>query len=212
MYPSSPSVYGLNTKTPFRVGDNVDHAVSLYAATKKSNELMAHIYSHLYNLLTTGLRFFSVYGTWGRPDMASYIFSTAILEGRPIDIYNNGHMEWDFTYIDDIVENVVRISEKIPPTNPSWSADRASAGNVQASQHWKNTPVKLITMIEMLENALGKNAIKNFLPLQSDDVKQTYADIEDLGQAVGLVSRTALSDGLLRFSDCYLARRVCKND
>jgi UDP-glucuronate 4-epimerase len=207
VYASSSSVYGLNAKMPFSVGDNVDHPVSLYAATKKSNELMAHAYSHLYNLPTTGLRFFTVYGPWGRPDMAVYVFTKAIIEGRPIDVYNNGDMERDFTYIDDIIEGVVRISEKIPPANPSWSADRADPGSSLAPYKLYNignhTPIKLITMIEMMEGALGKKAIKNFLPMQPGDVKQTYADVEDLEQAVGFTPRTTLSDGLFRFSKWY---------
>jgi UDP-glucuronate 4-epimerase len=207
VYASSSSVYGLNTKMPFSVSDNVDHPVSLYAATKKSNELMAHTYSHLYNLPTTGLRFFTVYGPWGRPDMAVYIFTKAILEGRQIDVYNNGNMERDFTYIDDIVEGVVRVTDKIPELNPHWSAAHADPGSSPAPYKLYNIgnhcPVKLMTMIEMLENALGKKAIKNFLPMQAGDVVATYADVHSLNTAVGFTSSTRLLTGLGRFADWY---------
>jgi UDP-glucuronate 4-epimerase len=211
VYASSSSVYGLNTKMPFSVSDNVDHPVSLYAATKKSNELMAHTYSHLYNLPTTGLRFFTVYGPWGRPDMAVYIFTKAILEGRPIDVYNSGDMQRDFTYIDDIVEGVVRVTDRVPQPNPDWSGAHADPGSSPAPYRLYNignhSPVKLMTMIDTLENALGKKAIKNFLPMQAGDVAATYADVASLSEAVGFAPATGLNDGLARFERWYASNQ-----
>jgi UDP-glucuronate 4-epimerase len=210
VYASSSSVYGLNTKMPFSVSDNVDHPVSLYAATKKSNELMAHAYSHLYNLPTTGLRFFTVYGPWGRPDMAVYIFTKAILEGRAIDVYNNGDMERDFTYIDDIVEGVVRIAGKVPRANPDWIPDHPDPGSSSAPYRLYNignhSPVKLRAMIETMENVLRKKAVKNFLPMQPGDVKQTYADVADLEETVGFRPNVTLTEGLSRATEWLLAQ------
>jgi UDP-glucuronate 4-epimerase len=200
VYASSSSVYGLNTKMPFSVGDNVDHPVSLYAATKKSNELMAHSYSHLYNLPTTGLRFFTVYDPWVRPDMAVYIFTKAILDGRPSDVCNNGDMERDFTYIDDIVEGVVHVGDKIPETNPKWIGEHSDPGSSPAPYRLYNignhTPVKLLTMIDIIENGLGGKAIKNFLPMQPGDVLATYAEVSSLGGAIQFVPRMSLYDGI----------------
>jgi UDP-glucuronate 4-epimerase len=207
VYASSSSVYGLNTKMPYSVSDNVDHPVSLYAATKKSNELMAHTYSHLYNLPSTGLRFFTVYGPWGRPDMAVYIFTKAILEGRPIDVYNNGNMERDFTYIDDVVEGVVRVMDKIAEPDPHWPGKHADPGSSPAPYKIYNignhSAVKLMTMIETLESALGKRAIKNFLPMQAGDVAATFADVQDLASAVGFSPMTPLPSGIAHFVEWH---------
>jgi UDP-glucuronate 4-epimerase len=207
VYASSSSVYGLNTKMPFSVSDNVDHPVSLYAATKKSNELMAHAYSHLYNLPTTGLRFFTVFGPWGRPDMAVYIFTKAILDGQSINVYNNGDMERDFTYIDDIVEGVTRVANKIPKTNSKWIADYPDPGSSPAPYKLYNignhSPVALIKMIETLENELGKKASKNFLPMQPGDVKRTYAEVADIEEAVGFRPSTPLHEGLSRTTEWF---------
>jgi UDP-glucuronate 4-epimerase len=179
----------------------------LYAATKKSNELMAHTYSHLYSLPTTGLRFFTVYGPWGRPDMAVYIFTKAILEGRPIDVYNNGDMERDFTYIDDIVEGVVRVTDKIAEPDPHWSGKDADPGSSPAPYKLYNignhSAVRLMTMIETLESALGKKAIKNFLPMQAGDVVATFANVRDLVSAVGFAPMTPLPSGIARFVEWH---------
>jgi UDP-glucuronate 4-epimerase len=209
VYASSSSVYGANTRMPFSVGDNVDHPVSLYAATKKSNELMAHTYSHVYGLPTTGLRFFTVYGPWGRPDMATSLFARAILEGRPIDVFNHGKMQRDFTYIDDIVDGVVRIMDTIPLPNPSFDRSAPDAGNSSAPYRIYNignhNPVELMTFIETIENALGKKVGKNMLPMQAGDVVATYADIEDLRQAVGFVPRTPLKEGVEKFAAWFTA-------
>ncbi|MCU1316980.1 MAG: nucleoside-diphosphate-sugar epimerase [Candidatus Acidoferrum typicum] len=203
VYASSSSVYGANTRMPFSVGDNVDHPISLYAATKKSNELMAHTYSHVYGLPTTGLRFFTVYGPWGRPDMATSLFTRAILEGRPIDVFNHGKMQRDFTYIDDIVDGVVRILDKIPIPNPSFdqfAPDPASSSAPYRVYNIGNhNPVELMTFIETIENAVGKKSSKNLLPMQAGDVVATYADIEDLRQAVGFVPQTPLTEGVEKF-------------
>jgi UDP-glucuronate 4-epimerase len=209
VYASSPSVYGSNTKVPFSEHDNTDHPVSLYAATKKSNELMAHSYSHLYNLPTTGLRFFTVYGPWGRPDVAVYIFTKAILEGRPIDVYNKGNLERDFIFIDDIVEGVVRVADKIPEENPNWTAERPDPGSSPSPYKLynigNNSPVKLLTMIETMENALGRTASKKFLPMQPGDLKATYADLEDLINAVDFAPKTSLNFGIEKFVEWYEA-------
>lgn len=193
VYASSSSVYGANTKMPFAVGDNVDQPVSLYAATKKSNELMAHTYSHLFKLPTTGLRFFTVYGPWGRPDMSPSLFAGAILNGKPIDVFNNGKMKRDFTYIDDIVEGVVRTLKKIPNTEPPYKL--YNIGN--------NHPVELLTFISELEKALGKKAVMNMLPMQPGDVVSTYADIDELKNDVGFSPKTELKVGLKKFADWY---------
>lgn len=207
VFASSSSVYGANTKTPFSVHDNVDHPVSLYAATKKANELMAHTYSHLYSLPTTGLRFFSVYGPWGRPDMALFLFTKAILAGQPIDVFNYGKMQRDFTYIDDIVEGVVRVADKIPEPNPNWSGDAPDPGTSKAPYKLynigNNQPVELMHFIEVLEDCLGIKAKKNMLPIQPGDVPATYADVDDLVHDVGFKPSTPIEVGIERFLTWY---------
>jgi UDP-glucuronate 4-epimerase len=208
VYASSSSVYGANTKMPFSVHDNVDHPVSLYAATKKANELMAHTYSHLYAIPTTGLRFFTVYGPWGRPDMAPMLFTKAILSGRSIDVFNYGKMQRDFTYIDDIVEGVVRVMRKIPQPNPLWTGTSPDPGTSKACYKIYNIgnsqPVELLDFIETIEDCLGKKAEKNFLPMQAGDVVATYADVDDLMQAVGFKPQTSLKRGIADFVEWYL--------
>ncbi len=207
VFASSSSVYGANTTMPFSVHHNVDHPVSLYAATKKSNELMAHSYSHLYDLACTGLRFFTVYGPWGRPDMAYFKFTKAICEGKPITVYNHGKMMRDFTYIDDIVEGVVRVMKKRPEPNTAWDGAHPDAGSSYARYRiyniGNNTPVKLMDFIETLENSLGEKAKKEFLDMQAGDVRATYADVEDLMHDVGFKPSTPLKDGLERFVAWY---------
>lgn len=207
VFASSSSVYGANTKTPFSVHDNVDHPVSLYAATKKANELMAHTYSHLYSLPTTGLRFFTVYGPWGRPDMALFLFTKSILAGQPIDVFNYGKMQRDFTYIDDIVEGVVRVIDKIPEPNPNWSGDTPDPGTSKAPYKvyniGNNQPVELMHFIEVLENHLGIKANKNMLPIQPGDVPMTYADVDDLFNDVGFKPQTSIEVGIERFLTWY---------
>lgn len=206
-YASSSSVYGANTEMPFSVHHNVDHPVSLYAATKKANELMAHTYSHLYALPTTGLRFFTVYGPWGRPDMALFLFTKAILENRPIDVFNHGKMRRDFTYIDDIVQGVYRTAEKIAEPNDDWSGDKPDPGTSKAPYRLynigNNQPVELNRFIEVIEQALGKEAKKNLLPMQPGDVPATYADIEALEQAVGFRPATSIEEGVTKFVRWY---------
>jgi UDP-glucuronate 4-epimerase len=206
-YASTSSVYGANTNMPFSVHDNVDHPLSLYAATKKANELMAHTYSHLYGLPTTGLRFFTVYGPWGRPDMALFLFTKAILEGRPIDVFNHGQMLRDFTYIDDIVEGVVRASDRIAPSNPSWSGDEPDPASSLAPYRLYNignhTPVPLMRLISVLEEKLGRCAEKNMLPMQAGDVPATCADVEDLMRDVGFRPETPIETGVERFVEWY---------
>lgn len=209
VYASSSSVYGANTKLPFSVDDNVDHPVSLYAATKKANELMAHTYSHLFKLPTTGLRFFTVYGPWGRPDMALFLFTRAILEGRAIDVFNHGKMQRDFTYIDDIVEGVVRVLDRVPHAQPALAdvARQLTPAESQAPYTIYNIgnhqPVELLAFIETLERALGKTAIKQFLPLQPGDVPATFADIDALVRDVGFSPSTPIEVGIARFVDWY---------
>ncbi len=207
VFASSSSVYGANTKTPFSVHDNVDHPVSLYAASKKANELMAHTYSHLYGLPTTGLRFFTVYGPWGRPDMALFIFTKAIWAGQPINVFNYGKMRRDFTYIDDIVEGVVRVIDKIPEPNLSWSGEAPDPGTSKAPYKiyniGNNQPVELMRFIEVLEGCLGMKAQKNMLPLQPGDVPATYADVEELVKDVGFKPRTPIEVGVERFVSWY---------
>ncbi|RNC68865.1 MAG: NAD-dependent epimerase [Desulfuromonadales bacterium] len=207
VYASSSSVYGANTTMPFSIHHNVDHPVSLYAATKKANELMAHTYSSLYGLPTTGLRFFTVYGPWGRPDMALFLFTRAILEGRPIDVFNHGKMQRDFTYIDDIVEGVVRVTDRIPEPNPSWSGDRPDPGTSYAPYRiyniGNNSPVELMTFIETIEQCLGRKAQKNLLPIQAGDVPATYADVDDLMKDVGFRPSTSIKDGVAKFVAWY---------
>ena len=201
VYASSSSVYGANTVLPFRTSDSVDHPVSLYAATKKANELMAHTYSHLFGIPTTGLRFFTVYGPWGRPDMSVFLFTKAIFAGDPIDVFNHGHMQRDFTYIDDIVEGVVRLLDVIPaPRDVPGSSSRAPYRIYNIGNH---QPVELLRMIEVLESAIGKPAVKRMLPMQPGDVPATYADVDDLQQAVGFRPDTTLEYGLARFVEWY---------
>ena len=207
VYASSSSVYGGNTQMPFSIHDNVDHPVSLYAASKKANELMAHCYAHLYRIPCTGLRFFTVYGPWGRPDMALFIFTKAILEGKPIEVYNHGKMRRDFTYIDDIVEGVIRTLDYPATPNPSWSGDKPDPGTSAAPARIYNIgnhqPVELLRFIEVLENTLGKKAVKKLLPIQPGDVSATYADIEDLTRDVGFVPATPIEEGIARFVKWY---------
>jgi len=208
VYASSSSVYGANKKIPFSVHDNVDHPISLYAASKKSNELMAHTYSSLYNLPTTGLRFFTVYGPYGRPDMALYIFTKAILEGNPIHVYNNGHMSRDFTYVDDIVESVARLIPKIATSNKNWNGmtpdPATSFAPYRIYNVGNNQPVKLMRFIEIIEEKLGKKAIRNLMPLQEGDVTETYADVDDLMREVDFKPSTPIEVGVGKFVDWYL--------
>ncbi|PSV20003.1 protein CapI [Photobacterium leiognathi subsp. mandapamensis] len=207
VYASSSSVYGLNHKTPFNTADSVDHPISLYAATKKSNELMAHTYSHLYGVPTTGLRFFTVYGPWGRPDMALFKFTNAIMEGKEIDVYNHGDMRRDFTYIDDIVEGVMRIQDVIPQPNADWTVEAGSPATSSAPYRVYNighgSPVKLMDYIEALEEALGMEAKKNFMDMQPGDVYMTYADTEDLFKATGYKPQVKVKEGVKAFVDWY---------
>ncbi len=207
VYASSSSVYGANTTMPFSVHDNVDHPLSLYAATKKANELMAHTYSHLYGLPTTGLRFFTVYGPWGRPDMALFKFTKAILNNQPIDVYNHGNMRRDFTFVDDIVEGVVRVSENIPVANPDWSGAKpdpaSSKGPYRIYNIGNNQPSDLMYVISCLEETLGKKAEKNFMPIQPGDVPETYADVDGLIQDVGFKPDTPIEEGIRKFVEWY---------
>ncbi|KPJ78605.1 MAG: capsular biosynthesis protein CpsI [Deltaproteobacteria bacterium SG8_13] len=207
VYASSSSVYGANTRMPFSVHHNVDHPVSLYAATKKANELMAHTYSHLYKLPCTGLRFFTVYGPWGRPDMALFLFTRAILEKKPIRVFNHGKMQRDFTYIDDIVEGVVRVMGRLPQPDPHWSGDEPDPGTSCAPCRiyniGNNNPVQLMHFIETIEKALGKKADKQMLDMQPGDVPATYADIDDLTADVGFAPATPLAEGIERFVTWY---------
>jgi UDP-glucuronate 4-epimerase len=206
-YASSSSVYGANTKMPFSVHHNVDHPVSLYAATKKANELMAHTYSHLFRLPTTGLRFFTVYGPWGRPDMALFLFTRAMLAGQPIDVYNQGRMQRDFTYIDDIAEGVVRVADRVPVPNPAWSGNAPDPGTSLAPFKIYNIgnhqPVELMYFIEVLEKCLGRQAEKRLLPIQAGDVPATYADVDDLMRDVGFQPATPIEEGIARFVTWY---------
>ncbi|BFU89663.1 MAG: putative 37.6 kDa protein in cld 5'region [Nitrospira sp.] len=207
VYASSSSVYGGNTHMPFSTHDNVDHPVSLYAATKKANELMAHCYAHLYQLPCTGLRFFTVYGPWGRPDMALFIFTKAILEGKPIEVFNQGRMKRDFTYVDDIVEGVIRTLDHPAKADPTWSGDKPDPGTSSAPARIYNIgnhrPVELQHFIEVLERALGKKAEKKLMPLQPGDVPATYADIDDLTRDVEFKPTTSIEEGIPRFVKWY---------
>ena len=207
VYASSSSVYGANTSMPFSIHHNVDHPVSLYAATKKSNELMAHTYSSLYGLPTTGLRFFTVYGPWGRPDMALFLFTKAILEGKSIDVFNHGKMRRDFTYIDDIVEGVMRVTDNVPAASATWSGDAPDPGTSYAPYRiyniGNNNPVELMHFIETIERCLGKTAQKNLLPLQSGDVPATFADVDDLMNDVGFKPATSIEEGIGKFVTWY---------
>ena len=208
VYASSSSVYGANTAMPFSVHDNVDHPVSLYAASKKANELMAHTYSHLYGLPTTGLRFFTVYGPWGRPDMALYLFTKAILAGESIQVFNHGKMMRDFTYIDDIVEGVIRTLDHVAQPNPQWSGDRPDPGTSSAPYRLynigNNSPVELMYMIEALENSLGKKAEKEMMAIQPGDVPATYANVDALIDDVGFKPETSIEDGIEQFVQWYM--------
>ena len=207
VYASSSSVYGSNTSMPFSVHDNVDHPVSIYAATKKANELMAHTYSHLYRLPTTGLRFFTVYGPWGRPDMALFLFTRKIIAGEPIDVFNYGKHRRDFTYIDDIVEGVIRTLDRIPEPNPDWSGDEPDSATSTAPYRLynigNNNPVELMHYIEVLEDCLGKKAEKNMLPLQPGDVPDTYADVKDLIDDTGYKPDMSVETGVANFVAWY---------
>jgi len=207
VYASSSSVYGANTTMPFSIHHNVDHPVSLYAASKKANELMAHTYSHLYGLPTTGLRFFTVYGPWGRPDMAMFLFTKAILAGQPIDVFNHGQMKRDFTYIDDIVEGIIRTLDNVPSGNPEWSGAAPDPGTSKAPYRiyniGNNQPVQLMYLIETLEKALGKQAVKNMLPIQPGDVPATWADVDDLQRDVGFKPSTSIEEGVANFVEWY---------
>ncbi len=207
VFASSSSVYGANTRMPFSVHDNVDHPLSLYAATKKANELMAHAYAALYGLPCTGLRFFTVYGPWGRPDMALFLFTRAILEGRPIDVFNEGRMMRDFTFIDDIIEGLVRVMERIPARDADWRGDRpdpsASFAPYRLYNIGNNQPVALLDFIAILEGHLGRKAQKNFLPLQAGDVPATFADVDDLSTDVGFKPATPIAEGIRRFVEWY---------
>ena len=206
-YASSSSVYGANTEMPFSIHHNVDHPLSLYAATKKANELMAHTYSHLYRLPTTGLRFFTVYGPWGRPDMALWLFTKAILAGESIDVFNDGKMRRDFTYIDDIVQGIVRVADRVPVGNPDWSGDHPDPATSRAPYRiyniGNNQPVELMYLIETLERSLGITARKNFLPMQPGDVPATFADVDDLTRDVGFRPSTPIETGVERFVKWY---------
>ncbi|AAN57645.1 NAD-dependent epimerase [Shewanella oneidensis MR-1] len=207
VYASSSSVYGLNQKMPFSTEDSVDHPISLYAATKKANELMSHTYSHLYQLPTTGLRFFTVYGPWGRPDMALFKFTKAILAGETIDVYNHGDLSRDFTYIDDIVEGIIRVQDKPPSPTPDWRVETGTPANSSAPYRVFNigngSPVQLLDFITALERALGIEAKKQFLPMQPGDVHATWADTEDLFKAVGYKSQVDIDTGVAKFVDWY---------
>lgn len=207
VYASSSSVYGANATVPFSEHHPADHPVSLYAATKRSNELMAHTYSHLYGIPVTGLRFFTVYGPWGRPDMAYFSFTKAILEGRSIDVFNHGRMKRDFTYVDDIVEGIIRIMDYPPQPNPLWNAENSDPATSSAPYRvyniGNNNPVELGHFIETLENCLGKKAVRNYLPMQPGDVVVTSANIDDLSEAVGFRPVTNIDEGLARFVEWY---------
>jgi UDP-glucuronate 4-epimerase len=215
IYASSSSVYGANKKMPFSVHDNVDHPISLYAASKKSNELMAHTYSALYGLPTTGLRFFTVYGPFGRPDMALFLFTKAILEGKPIDVYNHGKMKRDFTYVADIVEAISRLVPKVPKPDPQWSGLKPDPSSSFAPYRLfnigNNSPVELLRFIEIVEEKIGKKAIRNFLPIQDGDVPETYADVDDLMQEVDFKPSTPIETGIGNFVDWYLSYYKIKN-
>jgi len=207
VYASSSSVYGANEALPFSTNHNVDHPVSLYAATKKSNELMAHSYSHLYNIPTTGLRFFTVYGPWGRPDMALFLFTKAILENKPINVFNNGEMIRDFTYVDDIVEGILRVIKNPPKGDSQWSGKNPTPSTSKAPYKiyniGNNSPVKLMEFVEAIEEKLNKKAIKNMMPLQAGDVVATYADVHDLVEDLHYKPETTIKEGISRFIDWY---------
>jgi len=208
IYASSSSVYGANKKMPFSIHDNVDHPISLYAASKKSNELMAHTYSALYNIPTTGLRFFTVYGPYGRPDMALFLFAKAIIEGKPIDVYNNGKMRRDFTYVDDIVESISRLVSKPSRPNENWNGlnpdPATSFAPYRVFNIGNNNPVELMQFIELIEQKLGKKAVKNLMPIQDGDVPETFADVADLEREINFKPATSIESGINKFIDWYL--------
>jgi UDP-glucuronate 4-epimerase len=207
LFASSSSVYGANTKLPFSVQDNVDHPVSLYAASKRANELMAHAYSHLYRIPATGLRFFTVYGPWGRPDMAMFIFAKAIIEGKPIKLFNHGNMRRDFTFVDDVSEAIVRLMDRPPQGNPDWSGEKPDPATSAAP--WKiynignNNPEDLMQVVSLLEKEFGRTAIKEMLPMQPGDVPATYADIDDLAREIGFRPATTIENGIAKFAKWY---------
>jgi UDP-glucuronate 4-epimerase len=209
LYASSSSVYGSNTRMPFSVHDNVDHPLSLYGASKKANELMAHSYAHLFKLPATGLRFFTVYGPWGRPDMAMWIFAEAIMAGKPIKLFNHGKMRRDFTYVDDVVESIVRLIDLPPSGNPNWSGDKPDPGS--SSAPWRvynignNDPVELLDVVDLLEKTIGKTAIRELAPMQPGDVPATCADVDDLMRDVDFRPSTPIADGIDRFIEWYRA-------
>lgn len=207
VFASSSSVYGANTRMPFQVGDNVDHPVSFYGATKKANELMAHAYSHLYRIPATGLRFFTVYGPWGRPDMSLFLFTRNILAGRPIDVFNNGHHKRDFTYIDDVIEGIVRVLDRPSDPDPNWTGENpdpsTSAAPYRLYNIGNNQPVELGQFIELLERQLGRAARKNLLPMQPGDVPATWADVSDLTRDFGYAPSTPIEQGIARFVEWY---------
>jgi len=212
VYASSSSVYGANTHLPFSTAQNVDHPLSLYGATKKANELMAHAYAHLFSLPATGLRFFTVYGPWGRPDMAMWLFTEAILAGRPIRLFNHGNMRRDFTYVDDVTEAVVRLIDRPAAGDPNWSSDRPDPATSRAPWRIYNignhTPVEVTEVVRLLEEALGRKAIRELAPMQPGDVPETCADVDDLRRDVGFVPDTPIREGVRRFVDWY--RGYCK--
>jgi UDP-glucuronate 4-epimerase len=207
LYASSSSVYGANARTPFRTSDNVDHPLSLYAATKKANELMAHAYAHLFHLATTGLRFFTVYGPWGRPDMAMWLFTEAILEGQPVKLFNGGKMRRDFTYVDDVTESVVRLIARPPRGDVDWSSQSPDPATSWAPWRIYNIgnsrPIEVKDLLTVIEAATGRKAVRELLPMQPGDVEETYADITDLAAAVDFAPRTAIEDGVARFLSWY---------
>src|SRR2546422_7968200 len=209
VYASSSSVYGASTRMPFSVSDHAAHPLSMYGVTKRTNELMAHSYSYLFSLPTTGLRLFTVYGPWGRPDMVLFKFTKAILDGRPIDVFNNGHMKRDFTYVDDVVESVVRIMDVVPASDQGWSSDRPDPSSSSAPFRLYNVgnhePVELLEVIALLEEVLGRKAQKNLLPIQPGDVSATYADVDSLHRATGFTPRTPMRDGIRRFVEWHKA-------
>lgn len=215
LYASSSSVYGANTRLPFRTSDNIDHPVSLYAATKKANEAMAHAYAHLYGLPATGLRFFTVYGPWGRPDMAMWLFTEAIIEGRPIRLFNHGQMRRDFTYVDDVTEAVVRLIDRPAAGDPQWSGDDPAPATSRAP--WRiynignNHPVEVTDVVRLLERELGRPAERELLPIQLGDVPATYADISDLAAAVGFAPKTPIEEGIRRFVAWYRSYKSATN-
>jgi UDP-glucuronate 4-epimerase len=210
LFASSSSVYGANTRLPFSVHDNVDHPISLYAASKKANELMAHSYSHLFRLPVTGLRFFTVYGPWGRPDMAMFIFAKAITEGGTIRLFNHGNMQRDFTYVDDVVEAIVRLIPRIPAPDPAWSGERPEPATSNAPYRLynigNNKPVAVVRVVELLEAEFGRSAVKELVGMQPGDVPATYADIDDLQRAVGFAPATPIEEGIARFSAWFRSR------